>query len=238
MGETVQSKVPHIWLLDIQQCAQYMDGYHQFLSVDETSKADKFRFAKDRNTYVTTRAVLRELVSKQLDCNPVDVEFTYSEYGKPKLRHNDLKFNVSHSGSYALIGLSNKIDIGVDIEEVKYTSDLRNVAHRFFSTQEFNELFMLERADIPTGFFNCWTRKESFIKAVGHGLSFPLDQFVVSLKPGDKVELKETTFDPQEKSNWTLDELPTPIGYAAAFAIREEIHTYNFFRYPGDSDKT
>ena len=116
----------------------------------------------------------------------------------------------------------------MDIEFIKYSSDLEEVAKRFFSVGEVDKLLSLTESDQATGFFNCWTRKESFIKAIGHGLSFPLDQFEVSLAPEDQPELLQTYFDPSEKIKWSLEALDVLQGYCAAFAVPEKIMGYKY----------
>ena len=66
--------------------------------------------------------------------------------------------------------------------------------------------------------FLCWTRKEAYIKARGEGLSLPLDQFDVSLIPGEPAALMNTRPDPDEAFRWSLQELTLDSGYAAALA--------------------
>jgi 4'-phosphopantetheinyl transferase len=69
-------------------------------------------------------------------------------------------------------------------------------------------------------FFNCWTRKEAYIKARGEGLSHPLDQFSVSCAPGQPTALLSTENDPPEFSRWWLHELRPGSGYVAALALK------------------
>ena len=78
----------------------------------------------------------------------------------------------------------------------------------------------LPEDDQEQGFFNCWTRKEAYIKAKGDGLSMPLDKFEVSLVPGDPVALLATRGDEKEASRWSLRELATRPGYAAALCVQ------------------
>ena len=68
-------------------------------------------------------------------------------------------------------------------------------------------------------FFLCWTRKEAYIKARGEGLSLPLDQFDVSLVPGEPAALLSTHRNPHEAFRWSLQELTPAPGYAAALAV-------------------
>jgi 4'-phosphopantetheinyl transferase len=94
-----------------------------------------------------------------------------------------------------------------------------SIAERFFSAREVATLRALPAEVQPQAFFNCWTRKEAFIKARGEGLSFPLDRFEVSLDPKEPAALVSVSDDPREASRWSLQALPVEEGYAAALAV-------------------
>ncbi|MEM9326220.1 MAG: 4'-phosphopantetheinyl transferase superfamily protein [Bacteroidota bacterium] len=192
----------------------------------------KFRFEKDRSSFVVTRATLRSLLGLYLGIPARTVTFTYSKYGKPSLSTGqDLYFNVSHSGLMALAGFSIDEPIGVDIEERVDSSDLRLTARRVFTDLELAELNNLAPEQYTEGFYNAWTRKEAFIKAVGHGLSFPLKEFSVSLAPNKQAQLLETKFDPNEKEHWTMKAIDVPSSYHAAFATRSTVREYVFRKW-------
>jgi 4'-phosphopantetheinyl transferase len=233
VNEPLLEKVPHIWIVDLNVSDEVASRYVSVLSADERSRAGQFRFKKDRVSFIAARAALRQLLSCYVGTSPGKIRFVYSEFGKPILEYPNaqLQFNVSHAHRLGLIGVSRKAAIGVDVEFLKFDDDLVNVAKRFFSVKEVNDFLSLPESEQSLGFFNCWTRKESFIKAVGHGLSFPLDQFSVTLRPHEKAALVETHFDPEEKHKWTLKSVQVPQGYVAAFALPEIIEDYNIYRF-------
>ena len=226
----IRNGIPHIWLLDFRELDDYSDKLVKVLSEDELIRAKKFYFDDDRRAYITTRGCLRYLLASFTAMDPAKIVFKYTDHGKPIIEQEgaDLQFNVSHSRNLGLIGFHVGSPIGVDIESVKHSGDLEQVARRFFSANEVSSLLSLPEKEQITGFYNCWTRKESFIKALGHGLSFPLDQFEVSLAPGERAAVLNTYFDPPEKLKWSLEALDVPQGYAAAFAVPEIIQSYKF----------
>lgn len=229
----LENKIPQLWIVNFDVSENVFRKYQGILSRDELERAKRFRFRKDCVAFTIMRASLRQLLAEYLDCDPQRIQFIYSKFGKPELTFPSAKlsFNVSHTHQIGCIGFSLNAQIGVDIEYVKFSTDLLDVAKKFFSSNEVIQLINMEEKDQPRAFFNCWTRKESFIKAIGHGLSFPLDQFEVSLDTRIKAELLATHFDPLEKNRWSLESLKVPAGYAGAFAVRQKIESYKVRDY-------
>ena len=81
-------------------------------------------------------------------------------------------------------------------------------------------------------FFNCWTRKEAYIKAIGKGLTLPLDQFDVSLAPGESASLLNAEGAPEEASRWSLKALTPAPGYVAALAVEGYNWHLNCWQFP------
>jgi 4'-phosphopantetheinyl transferase len=153
---------------------------------------------------------------------PERLHFVYSHRGKPALvsgPQQPLKFNVSHSGELALYAIAWRRELGVDIEQIRTDIEFEQIAKRFFSQNEYSTLHALPSTLKAIGFFNCWTRKEAYIKARGEGLALPLDRFDVSLAPGQAAALLHVQDDPQERQRWTLHALPVHPQYAAALAV-------------------
>ena len=134
-----------------------------YLSPDEQARAERFRFARDRECYTTCRSALRVLLGDALGLAPEAVVFTYGPQGKP--RCSELSFNVSHSNSLALIALGAE---GVDIEKLRTDFDPHELGRRVFTESEREQLCTHD------DFFAIWTRKEAVIKAEGGGFSSPL----------------------------------------------------------------
>ncbi len=152
------------------------------------------------------------------------VRFSYGEQGKPALAgalaDSGLKFNVSHSGELGLIGVLRGAELGVDLEAHRALSDRDALVRRYFSSAEIAAFFALPEAERELGFFNCWTRKEAVVKALGLGLSYSLQAFDVTLAPGDLPRLLRLQQLPGEDSGWCLAGFLPDEGYAAAVVVQ------------------
>lgn len=212
-----------VWLVDLGRATATGEGLTRVLSEDEWERAARFYFRRDAMRWVMGRAALRAIVGQCLGVAPRAVRFRYGRCGKPELappfdRHS-LCFNASHSAGLALFAVTGGRRIGVDIERLRPLPDLEAIAERMFSPQEQQALRRLPPAQRHEGFFNCWTRKEAYIKAIGEGLAYPLERFTVSLAPGAPPRLEDVQDDPAEVGRWTLGALEPEPGYAAAVAI-------------------
>lgn len=217
----------HVWHQSFCHEAAEVDAFRGLLSSDELQRAARFRFDKDRSEFMVSRGTLRRLLGCYLQVPPKELRFAYSAYGRPGLAGDApstmLDFNVSHSGGVALLAFARDRKIGIDVEKVRRDFGTSEIAERFFSTAERAALRDLPQQQRHEAFFRCWTRKEAFIKALGEGLSHPLDQFDVSLAPGTPAALLATRPDPKEVGRWTLWNIQTPGDYAAALAAESKI---------------
>lgn len=214
----------HVWRAGLNRNRSYVQGLQQILSADEQARAERFYFEKDRAHFIVARGLLRVILSRYLDIEPSQLRFCYSPCGKPSLvatsDQRTLCFNVSHSCGLALYAVTRGRKIGIDLERIRTDFACEQIAERFFSSREKAMLRALSAKKVKhKAFFNCWTRKEAYIKARGEGLSLPLDQFDVSLAPGEPATLLNTRGDPLEASRWSLQELFPGPGYVAALAV-------------------
>jgi len=213
----------HIWRATVEVTPEVAARAEKSLSSDERAKADRFFFERDRHRFIVARGFLRGILSLYLNCTPTDLHFSYSEYGKPFLagRHadSDLNFNLAHSAKLALYGITLRRAIGVDLERIRHEFDTVEIARTFFSAGESSRLLSIPTNARAKAFFDCWTRKEAFIKAKGMGLSLPLDQFDVSLSPGEPALLLQTRWDANERLRWSLRAIDVGPGYAASVAV-------------------
>ena len=195
------------------------------LSDAEKGRAKRFVFEADRRRFVIARARLRELLGARLGIKPARVELAYGEHGKPSLARtyesSRLRFNTSHCGDLAVYALATGREVGVDVEAVRWMGDAEEVAARFFSRRENRVFRSLDHLQKPLGFFNCWTRKEAFIKAIGDGLSYPLDRFDVSLEPGQPAKILRVDDTPGDQCGWRLESLSPAPGFVAAVVTQE-----------------
>ncbi|KAF0249532.1 MAG: phosphopantetheine-protein transferase, partial [bacterium] len=167
----------HVWSILLDQTSETTASLRQILSLEEQSRADKFYFEHDRNRFTVARAILRTILGNYLGHNPSDIKFSYAKNGKPFLENIDLQFNVSHSQDLALCAFTYQRELGVDVEYLRLMKDAEQIAKRFFSPRESSLFCSLPPQEQQLAFFRCWTRKEAYIKAIGDGLSYPLDKF-------------------------------------------------------------
>ena len=214
----------HVWRANLGVDPIDLEQLRATLTSDERARAVRFHFPKDQQHFVAARGTLRMILARYLDRAPAQFEFCYSPFGKPELvssaNAEGLRFNLSHSQGLALYALTRGHDIGVDLEGVRANFPWEDIARRYFAPREVEALRLLPAPSRAEAFLNCWTRKEAFVKARGEGLSVPLDQFEVSVAPGEPARLLRTTGDPQEASHWSFQQLEPGPGFVAAVAVR------------------
>lgn len=212
----------HVWCVSLVVAPAIIQTLRPLLSTDELTRADRFYFEKDRHRFIVARGVLRILLGRYLTIPPEQLRFSYNQYGKPSLdlplRTPILQFNISHSQDFALLAFTYDRFVGVDIEYMRAIEYEQLAAHSF-SPHEQATLQALPLSLRHQGFYNCWTRKEAYIKARGRGLSLPLDSFDVSLRPGEDVQLLASREDRREVERWSLQALTPPATYAGALAV-------------------
>ncbi len=213
----------HVWRVALDQERERVEAFRETLSPDELDRSARFHFTRDSNHFVIARAALRNILGRYLAERPECLRFATTYFGKPSLTGSTagegLRFNLSHSGGLALYAFARERELGIDIERLREDFDGLGIAANYFSPREVTVLRSLPPAAQTQAFFNCWTRKEAYIKARGEGLSMPLDQFDVSFAPDEPARLVRNINDPQEASRWSLRELQPGGDYAAAIAV-------------------
>jgi 4'-phosphopantetheinyl transferase len=222
---------PAIWPNEVHVWRARLDTpwswtFDEALSLDDRARADRFRFDSDRRRFCVARASLRLILARYLKTKPGRLQIETGDYGKPMFADHKasqgLRFNLSHSHQLALIAITRDREVGVDVEYMRSDFVTEEVAGHFFSRAEV-EQFRAVPADLKMqSFFNCWTRKEAYIKARGEGLYCPLDQFDVSLMPGAPAKLLNSKIDSGEVTRWSFQELLPEPDYAATLAVEGE----------------
>ncbi len=206
-----------LWALDVGDVERERLG--AFLSDDEGARAGRFVFERDRNRFTVGRGRLREILGRELSRAPAALRFTYSENGKPALAGaGDVRFNLSHSEGVAALALARAFELGVDVEFVRPLKE--DVAERFFSRREIEQLAGLAADDQLPGFYRCWTRKEAIVKAIGEGLSRPLDSFDVSVAGDAPPVVERLDGEADARHAWRLAHFVPAAGFIGAVACR------------------
>jgi 4'-phosphopantetheinyl transferase len=191
------------------------------LSATERRRAERLVFERDRRRYAVARGLLREQLASRLGVAPDEVELDSGPFGKPGIPQSDLRFNVARSGEAAVFAFSRGREIGIDVEVVRDVPEAGVIAARFFSRRENEAFLALSPRDKPLGFFNCWTRKEAFLKARGEGLRHRLDRCEVSLAPGEPARIVRVGEMPGDACGWTLQELSLGPGLVGAVVAQD-----------------
>ena len=220
---TIDRDEVHVWRATLDQTPSQIQGFLHRLATDEQIRAARLYFERDREHFIAGRGVLRDILGRYVNRASESLSFCYGAHGKPALAGNSdedaIRFNVSHSQGLALYAVTRGREVGIDLERIRSELAVVEIAERFFSRREVAVLHSLPTEMQRQAFFRCWTRKEAYIKARGEGLSLPLDEFDVSLAPGEPASVLATQPDPSETFRWSLRDLIPFSGYAAALAV-------------------
>ena len=210
----------HVWQAHLGVAQDYVTSLVPFLDATEQERASRFKVAWAREQFVISHAFVRLALAKYLQVSPDNVRFLMAEYGKPELvSSRNIKFNLAHTKGVAVIAIARERVVGVDVEAVRETVEVSELADRFFSPKEAQWLRSQPASDRVLAFFDCWTAKEAYIKAKGMGLSIPLAKFAVIPDPGNERFQLEVFDDPESSKNWSIWRLNLGQALRGALAV-------------------
>lgn len=223
----------HVWRASLDVCSAAYDRMERFLSGDERERAAKFKVPGAHRRYVAARGILRELLSGYLKLEATEIDLHYGPQGKPFLspaHSSDISFNASHSNGVGLFAIARSGEIGADVEQVKVNFKGMEIASRFFSESEVEELAGLPPKEAEEAFFRCWTKKEAYVKAHGMGLGMPLRSFAVRFNE-DEQSLRD-----MEGKTWSCYAVRPAAGYVGAIVAQGEEWTLKYCEWPTEAD--
>lgn len=156
----------------------YLDALYNKLPTDRAIKLRRFHQLADTLRGVTGDILTRVVLSEILHKPAYALSFSRDFYGKPRLVDLDeqIGFNISHAGDWVVLVVSSSEQVGVDIEQIQRVD--HGIAQRFFADEEYASITSRSEEEHQSlHFYEIWTAKESYVKAVGKGLSIPLDSF-------------------------------------------------------------
>lgn len=198
----------HVWHLPLGQVAQrdLERCYDRLLTPEERQRCERFAFERDRRQFLASRALLRIVLSRYAAIPPHLWQFSVNEYGKPQIESptagSDLRFSVTHTSSGAAVAVAVGLQVGVDAECVSRSTDWQTVAENYFAPEEWVYLTSLSAAGQRAGFFQIWTLKEALLKAIGQGLSIPLNAFRFELPAGQPPQVHFSHAMPNRPDEW------------------------------------
>jgi 4'-phosphopantetheinyl transferase len=224
----------HVWTLRTGASDAVAANFEPVLAPDEKDRAARFRFDRLRHSFVIRRGALRYLLGRYLDRHPASIRFNYGSKGKPAVASAvGIEFNTTHSGGLSVFAFTVGCQIGVDLEQIRLLTETQHIADRFFCSEEAAEIMSLPPSERERAFFYCWTRKEAYVKAIGDGLSAPLDEFRVTLQPNQPARFIHLAHDMKAAKAWTLHDLRLASDYAAALAYRDRQRSLSVFPIVG-----
>lgn len=219
---TLEQGEVHVWKASLDVPEACVRELERLLTYDEVVRADRLQVEMHRRRFVVGRGILRRILAAYTGIAPEAVRLVYGPQGKPALADECgggwLQFNLAHAHELALYGVTCGNEIGVDVEQVCVGLADLQIAEHFFAPAEVAALGTVTGAAQVAAFFNCWTRKEAYIKARGIGLSLPLDEFEVSLLPGEPACLLRAE-DHEDAAAWSLAAIDVEPSYVAALAL-------------------
>ncbi|MFS0554774.1 4'-phosphopantetheinyl transferase family protein [Brevibacillus sp. 179-C9.3 HS] len=210
----------HIWLAFVPWFEQSLQELEAVLSAEELDKRERLHFQADRTRYAVAHGLLRRLIGRYTAIAPKQVQVACDSNGKPFLygQNNDsepLFFNLSHSHELVAVAFSRDRFLGVDVEHLRHIPEMEQLLN-YFHPVERDRLLRLPRGERQQGFFDCWTRKEAFVKATGKGLSkHPLDSFCMEERDHSLTVSGEGI----RSEDWIIFRFTPAKGYAGAVAI-------------------
>ena len=227
----------HVWFVNLAVDAHILGELTASLPWTEQQRAFSFRSESARTQFVVTRSSLRSILSGYLDVSPLHLKFTHGPQGKPALagQWSWLHFNVSHSHDVALIAVTRRGEIGVDIERIRPFANDLGMAERYFSPRETALLRALTGPQRCEAFFHAWTRKEAFLKASGIGLSYGLERVEVTLLPEEEARFLRIDGCEQLAAQWSLRHLAPVAGCVGALTLQGHDYQLRCWKWNGTS---
>ncbi|WP_189091912.1 4'-phosphopantetheinyl transferase family protein [Deinococcus ruber] len=190
------------------------------LSPQEQARAAQLIDLQSRRLFLAAALMKRRVLAHLLGVSPAEVRFGAGPHGKPLIapaqNPHDLRFNVSHSGTVALLAVARGREVGTDIERLR-ALQWRGVAAQVYTQAEQRALERLPAAAQQAAFFQLWTAKEAYLKALGCGFSLPPEQVSLGIHGGEVCVVQAA---PHDTRRWQGRLLSVQDGYQAALVVQ------------------
>jgi 4'-phosphopantetheinyl transferase len=210
----------HIWRVraDTSDAAVW----HRLLNSFERERLSRFRCDGDASREAVGRGALRLLLGQYLGLTPHEVTFCAQTPEKPAVSGRQVEFNVSHSGKWVLLAFARKYRVGIDIEQWR-AMDIDSVAHDVLTAEEMREWTVWPTSSRVAGFFDAWTLKEAYLKALGTGIFKAPNSVQIRIAFDTLPKVVWCADDPNAPERWRLSRLDMKPGYSAALVAESGI---------------
>lgn len=223
---------PELWLVPLWAPPQRQARLEVMLEPHERERLERFVFPWLRTRYAVAHAALRTIAARHLGCERAALRWSAGPQGKPWLPGTGLELNMSHAGDWGMIAVGHRHPVGVDVEAITPDRASPELIRAVTSTAERAAFAALPAHEHAVAFFRLWVRKEAVIKALGTGLSRPLDTIDVPLAaeaPPAGVVLRPSQADAHAHDvppalRWWLWDVPAPLGHLAALVVGQPEH--------------
>jgi 4'-phosphopantetheinyl transferase len=224
----------HVWRASLELKPKDVQNLLKTLSADETQRANRFHFDKDRSHFIVARGLVRKILSQYLRTDPHSLRFSYNLNGKPTLvavsNGSSFSFNLSHADDLMLLAVTHGRQIGIDLDRLD-GSGRDEILERIFSQEEIAKLGSLSGSEREAAFSKYWTKVEAVVKAKGEALASTLDQVEVSISNGRKPATFMNNATSQPDSGWSITEIDPGPGYVAALAVLGSAFRMKFWQW-------
>jgi len=223
-GPELAANQVHVWRIALDASAAQAQDLGHLLTAAEQERASRFRIDADRHRFQIARAATRRILGTYLGLAPENVGIDLDQFGKPQLDASTVPvdrrvhFNVSHSGGWILAAFARSFPVGIDVEQIRAERVTEDLIGQIMCASERRLLQALPREQHVAAFFNCWTSKEAWLKALGLGLSVPLRAIEVSIDPREPARLIGAALE-HRPGDWQLARLEICGPYAATLAF-------------------
>jgi len=168
----------HVWTMvpERERDPARLARFRALLSADELARLGRFRVEPAAHRYLVSHALLRSLLSRYAEIDPARWRFTYGSHGRPEIANRaapPLRFNLTHTDGLVACIVSLNRACGIDAERLSGRHDPTGVARKMFSDREYRQLQQLSGRACLEYFYDRWTLREAYVKALGIGLTFP-----------------------------------------------------------------
>lgn len=235
---TLSDQIIDIWLCQLSDIEDRNAHYLSQLSLEEKNRAERFKFDIHRNRFIASHGFVRTVLAQYLSIQACTIDYKKGEQGKPFLSGSDsehLQFNLSHTQDLAILAVTRKTEVGIDIEYNDRKTDWKGICKRFFTIPEQDSLFALSDTQQEMAFFDLWTRKEAYMKVLGTGLSLSPTEFTLTVYPEKPALIQHHSlkFDSLEQVEFTSIDLPEQLGsYSATLAAASNIEC-SYYTFSG-----